>query len=151
MLPTNFPISCLCRKKSALNKCIHTLCRVEPDLSSFDPKSRSSCSRGRYWGEAEGCSQQLHPADTTASYMRPLFLQHEDKLLMVNLFNFKLYQRREFSCSQICGSQELECTQPFLLIHSHWVITGINCVWEQFYPSKLTPAGYSLITSQQRT
>lgn len=47
---------------------------------------------------------------------------------MADLFNFKLYQRRELSCSQICDSHELECTQPLFLTHPHEVFTETNSI-----------------------
>lgn len=92
----------------------------------FDPKSCSSCSKGGYRGKQTAAVSSYIPADTTAGCRR--LLLHKDKLLMVNLFNFKLYQRRELSCSQVCDSQELERTQPLFLTHPHWVFTGINCM-----------------------
>lgn len=131
MLPTNFPISCLCRKTSAPNECVYTVCRVGPDPSSvltqravaLAPKEGTGGSR---WLQSAATSQ-LTPL-LAAGGFSSIFLQHKDKLLMVNLFNFKLYQRRELSCSQVCDSQELERTQPLFLTHPHWVFTGINCM-----------------------
>lgn len=87
------------------------------------PKEATGGSRGL----PSAATSQLTPVPASGGFSS-ILLQHQDKLLTVNLFNFKTHQRRELSCSQICDSRKLERTQPPLLTHSHWVFKGINCM-----------------------